>query len=64
MKSISFIATPVDTKDYGNYIEDVFEQDQSWQKRARKLRERRWRKLASKIAATEHNHFSSRHPSY
>ena len=58
MKSIEFISTPIHPKKYDNFIEDVFDEDIGWQKRARKLRERRWRKLANKIAATErHRHF-------
>lgn len=53
MRSTRFIPTPVNTQEHSSFIEDIFERDQIWKNRARKLRERRWRKLANKLAANE-----------
>jgi hypothetical protein len=59
MKSISFIPTPIHTKEFDTYSDDIFHADRhwediidkhrGWQKRARKLQDRRWRKLSSKM---------------
>jgi hypothetical protein len=49
MQTNSYIATPIHTRNEEdiNYKSD-FDIDKSWQKRAHKLQERRWRKLSSK----------------
>lgn len=67
MKSNSYISTPQHNMKYTNYLEDAFGSDQLWQKRARKLRERRWLKQANKIIASDSKkvgRMNSRDPGY
>ncbi|HSX53446.1 MAG TPA: hypothetical protein VLF90_03720 [Patescibacteria group bacterium] len=64
MRSNRFIATPIRSEKHVNYMEDVFDDAHNWQKRARKLRDRRWRKLASRMAISESHSLNGRHLSY
>jgi len=52
MQSNDFIQTPIDYDRQFNFID--YGQPRGWEKRARKLRERRWRKIAGRLARQDH----------
>ncbi len=64
MSKNRFIATPIRSQKHVNYMEDVFDEEHTWQRRARKLRSRRWRKLVTRMTLTETSPWRPRHSSY
>ena len=50
MKNITFIKTPINIKDPEDYTEESINANGRWMNRARKLRERRWRKNVNRFA--------------
>ncbi|MGZ6005094.1 MAG: hypothetical protein ACXWLH_02990 [Candidatus Saccharimonadales bacterium] len=63
MQKSEFIITPINGEAYSHLIDEG--QPQGWVKRARKLQERRWRKMAGRIAQRENSpHFRTRHLAY
>lgn len=63
MKKNQFIETPINMGAY-RHLGD-FDHPHGWEKRARKLRDRRWRKLTAKMMRRDDSvHFRPRHQAF
>lgn len=64
MRSKDYIETPIHTETSKSYIDSYLDQPHSWEKRARKLQERRWKRIAGRLSRNdEYRHYKPRHQS-